>query len=361
MSNLKFQAGIAVPPGDTLKEILDDRNITQKELALRLGVTAKHVNKIINGTASISPEIALKLESVLGITARFWNNLEMKYQETKARLKEIPQVEAEVSILNKLPYDEAALFGWFPQTTDSREKVAHLRTFFRLASLENLELVQDVCFRKSEVFKANDYAVSLWLNQAENQALEIETEYYSSSKLKEMLLGLKKLTNRPLKASGTNLVELCASVGIALVFIPNLTGTHVNGATKWLENKKVMVAMSTKGVYEDIFWFSFFHEIGHVLQENKLVTFIDVEDTVGLNDLEKDADKFSSDFLIPKEQYKEFISDLGYKDVAKIRQFAEKIGVHIGILIGRLLHDKFILYNSPEYKSLERLRRKYKI
>jgi len=360
MSNKKFQAGIAIPPGETLKEVLDDKNITQKELALRLGVTPKHINKIINGTATISSDIALKLESVLGISASFWNKLEASYQETKARLRELPQIDEELSIAQSIPYNEISSLGWIADTKDKRERVKNLRSLLRVASLSNLPLVECALFRKSEAFKTNKYTLALWMNQAETLASDIETEPFNSSKLNDVLPNFKQLTNKPLKASKSNLIEICASVGIALVFIPTLSGTHVNGATKWLTSKKVMIAMSLKGAYEDIFWFTFFHEICHVLQANKSITFIDEEENTEIDDLETSADKFSTNFLISEEQYDEFISKSNYQDISNIRNFSEKLGIHIGIVIGRLLHDKLISYDSIQYKSFEKLRRKSK-
>jgi HTH-type transcriptional regulator/antitoxin HigA len=361
MSNEKFQAGIAIPPGETLKEVLDDQNITQKELALRLGVTPKHINKVINGSATISPDIALKLESVLGLPANFWNKLEMDYQETKARLRELPQLDEELWITQQIPYNEAANLGWLPHTNDKREKVKNLRSLFRVASLDNLSLVENALFRKSEAFRTNEYALALWMNQAEHLASEIDVDPYSSAGLNSVLPSLRKLTNKPFKASKLDLVKICASVGIALVFIPTIPGTHINGVTKWLTTNKVMVAMSAKGVYEDIFWFSFFHEIGHVLKEKKSIIFIDEEESIEIDDLEVDADNFSTDFLIPIDQYTSFISNSNYKEIMNIRNFSENINVHIGIVIGRLLHDNLISYDSIQYKSFEQLRRKFKI
>lgn len=125
------------------------------------------------------------------------------------------------------------------------------------------------------------------------------------------------LTKLPLKASIHKLSKLWASAGISLVIIPHISKTYINGATKWLSNDMAMIAISPKGGYEDIFWFTFFHELGHVLQEKKQAVFVDGEDYIN-DDSERDA-------------------------------------VNIGIIVSRLMKDGYIEYSN---KSFEQLRRK---
>lgn len=75
-------------PGDTLQEVLEDREMTQADLAERMGRPKKTVNEIIQGKTAITPETALQLERVLGVPASFWNNLERNYREHQARKEE---------------------------------------------------------------------------------------------------------------------------------------------------------------------------------------------------------------------------------------------------------------------------------
>ena len=72
---------IATPPGATIKEQLNDRNMSQKEFAARMDLSEKHVSKLINGEVQLTQEVALRLEMVLGVPAKFWNNLEAIYRE----------------------------------------------------------------------------------------------------------------------------------------------------------------------------------------------------------------------------------------------------------------------------------------
>ena len=72
---------IATPPGATIKEQLNDRGISQKEFATRMDMSEKHISKLVNGDMQLVPETAVKLEMVLGVPAKFWNNLETIYRE----------------------------------------------------------------------------------------------------------------------------------------------------------------------------------------------------------------------------------------------------------------------------------------
>lgn len=78
---LRSKSIIATPPGTTIKEQLEDRGMTQKDFAARMGMSEKHISQLINGDVRLTPETAEKLEMVFGIPARFWNNLEAIYQE----------------------------------------------------------------------------------------------------------------------------------------------------------------------------------------------------------------------------------------------------------------------------------------
>lgn len=348
-----FNPGIAIPPGETLQEVLDDREMSQKELADRMGVTPKHINKIIKGKAAISHEISIKLEHVLSIKASFWNNLENKYQEDKARLESIDDIDDEEKLLKSIPYNEIAKLGWVEKTESKLEKVFNLRRFFGVASLNNISTIQHAAFRKSKKYEANPYVIATWLNQAELLARKVETKAYNRNDLERTIPEFKKLTKLPAKAAIPKLKMLCSQIGIALVIIPHINKTYLNGVTKWISSDKAMIALSLKGAYEDIFWFTFFHELGHVIQEKKSELFIDGDEYVS-NELEIKADDFALNSLLKAEYYNDFVSNKYYLDKVQLRNFAEKNNIHIGIIVGRLMKDGYIEFKDPSYEQLRR-------
>jgi HTH-type transcriptional regulator/antitoxin HigA len=152
-----------------------------------------------------------------------------------------------------------------------------------------------------------------------------------------------------------NLPDFCSELGIALVFKPALKNTHVSGATRWLTPEKAMVALSDRFKTDDTFWFSFFHEIGHLILHGKRLTFLDENPNEG-NELllhgnsksdrkaapEIEADNFARNALIPDPVFNKFVSQTLTNDPGSIARFARKVGVSPGIVLGRLQHERIV-------------------
>lgn len=114
---------IAVPPGATIREQLEIRGMSQREFAKRMGMTEKHISHLINGKVELSQDVALRLESVLGVPAKFWNNLEAIYSEKVARATAENELEEDILIAKEFPYSKMATLGWVPPTRKAEEKV----------------------------------------------------------------------------------------------------------------------------------------------------------------------------------------------------------------------------------------------
>lgn len=101
---VRSRSYIATPPGATIKEQLNDRGMSQKEFAARMDMSEKHISRLINGEVAITPETALKLEMVLGIPAKFWNNLEAIYREKIVKAEDENAKDADAEIVRNFPY-----------------------------------------------------------------------------------------------------------------------------------------------------------------------------------------------------------------------------------------------------------------
>lgn len=345
MENKKeYKAVIAVHPGETLKEFLKNLDMTQTQLSERTGITQKHINEIINGKADISHSTSMKLEYALGMPASFWNNLQSNYDETIARIDAESSAEEELSIAKEIPYNEMQKYGFIDRAKDIYDKVDKLRSYFGVASLSFIPTTISGAFRKSDNTKTSAYALAAWIRRGEIEASNIEVETFNEKTLKSMIPEFRKLTNESPEYFIPKLKELCSSCGICLVLSPHLNKTYVQGVTKWINKDKVLLQLSFRQRYIDIFWFSFFHELGHIiLKHGKKETYIQYDKPQKDNPIEIQADEFASNTLIPLKEFNEFINNNNFSE-NDILEFSNKIGILPGIVVGRLQHDGVISY-----------------
>lgn len=345
---------IIIPPGETIKEKLHDLGMTQVEFAKRMKMTEKHISMLLNGKAPITPETALKLENVLGIPAYFWNKLEANYRAKLEILKQQEKIQKDISILKYIPYNEMANLGWIPKVKKPEEKINILQKFFGVSELSCIKDLLPALFRKSQKYEASAYALAAWLRKAEIEAYNINTLQFDKRILSSLIPEIRSFSNQDPMIFLPKLKELLSTCGIAFVLLPHLSKTHVQGAVKWLKHDKVLLALTNRYKYADIFWFSLFHEIGHILNGSKKEIYITGENLTDEN-IEKLADTFASNILIPEKEFQKFVSDKNnYLYAENIINFAHKIGIHPGIVVGRLQHEKLI-----DYKMHNNLRVKY--
>ena len=344
MKDRGYTPDIAIPPGETLLEAIEALGMSQTELAQRMGRPLKTINEIIKGKAAITPQTATELERVLGTPARFWLRLEMDYQEALARLKDQEAIEKDRPLLKRFPCSEMAKLGWIPPSRREKEKVHILRSFLGVATLSTLPNVEVAAYRKAKKVEATPEALSVWLRRGELLAQELDTAPFSNTGFSEALQEIRRLTRGPLKAAIKKMVELCAENGVAVVFVPHLPGTYVNGATRWLKSDKALVQLSIRKRVEDIFWFTFFHECGHILLHGKRDCFIDMDEDAR-SAKEKEADDFARDLLIPRSAFRRFTARDSFNDSC-VRAFAKKIEISEAVVVGRLQHEKLVPFAS---------------
>lgn len=342
-SEFKYEPDLVLPPGDTLAEVLEEAGMTQSELAKRTCLSTKHVNQIVKGAAPITPDTALLLELATGVRSRVWSNLEIAYREHVSRQEESASFLADADWLKLLPIKELIERGWIAASADPARLVRSVCQFFGVASRAAWEAMwaKPTAYRTSKAFKSAPGAVAAWLRIGEISAAEIDCEPYDRAGLLELLDDLRGLTVEPESAVAlSRLVELCATVGVAVVVEPEISGARINGAARWLTPDKALIQLSLRHRRNDIFWFTFFHEVGHVLHHSKRETFLNDEGPH--SGVEQEADAFAGQLLIPRS----FEADLaGVRSLDDARELAAKIGVAPGIVVGRLQHDQRWPYN----------------
>ncbi|MFA6131957.1 MAG: HigA family addiction module antitoxin [Patescibacteria group bacterium] len=357
MAETNFQPDKAIHPGKTLQETLDVLGMSQIDLAQRTELTTKTINEIIQGKNPITSETAMKLANVFGMDPNFWSNLQKNYDAQIAKLREDEHLKEESEYLIKFKcYKKLEELGFVPKVSGKKEKVKNLLNFFGISSLDLVCNVQQVAFRKHEQKKLEEESLAAWLRCGELEASKIDTAPFDEKKIQNSLQKLRGLTLEKAEAFESKLINECASFGVAVVFIPYFKNTYVCGATRWINPEKAMIQLSLKGGHSDIFWFTFFHELGHLLKHGKKGRFIEFEKNKIANIEEEQANKFASDVLIPPVEYARFKETRIFNDDT-IKKFAQKINVSAGIIAGRLAHD----YGSGKaYRNFEHLRSKIK-
>jgi addiction module HigA family antidote len=328
-------------PGDTILDLIEEKGWSQAEFAKRIAYTTKHVSQLINGKAPITEDTAMKLEHVLGSTARFWLNREVQYREVLARTAALAKLEDDVDWLKELPISHMVKFDWINKYTSKAQQVSECLSFFGVASVDswrNQYAGPLAAFRASDAFEKKTGAVAAWLRQGERVATEIATRPFDKKLFKETLLELRKLTAETEPSIFIpQLVDLCAKAGVAVVIEPAPAGCPISGATRWIAKDKALLMLSLRHKTNDHLWFSLFHEAGHLLLHGKKMLFLEM----GLDgDHEAEADKFARDFLIPPE-HRERLTMLGHTK-SDIINFAKEFGIAPGIVIGRMQKEKIL-------------------
>jgi HTH-type transcriptional regulator/antitoxin HigA len=329
----------ASPPGETLLELLEERRMSQRDLARRTGLSPKHVNKLLHGLVPLSADVAVRLERVTGVPANFWNRREANYRSDLERIRSKQDLSADVAWLQDFPVRELIEREVLPAgPADKASRVEQVLTWFGVASVDAWEDVyaELACaFRTSKVFEARPKALAAWLRLGEIAAEDIYCEPYDRKRLEAALPSLRGLTLTDPEVWRERIRDICAACGVAVVFIPELPGSRASGVARWLTPSKALIQLSFRYRTDDHLWFTFFHELAHVLRHGKTDVWIEAT-TSSDNPHEAEADSFARDTLIPRADAKELPT---LKTLDEVQRYADKIGIAPGIVAGRLQHD----------------------
>ena len=348
---------LIIHPGETLKEVLINKNMSQQELALRTGVTAKHISTILNGEKNISVSFANKLEYALGIDAAFWITLQTNYD------KEILAYED----LHAISNDELAIVKRFKQIiqyltqkdmvqfcVQEDETLLQLRKFFNVSNLTVIpRIAYCAAYRAQTKVNIDKYVLFGWQSICEHLTEKMEVSPVEEGEQSKYLLShledIKQCIKYPPHEFIPRLQQIFASCGIAFCVVPAFKGAPVQGFIKYMGNNKTILCMTFRQKRADIFWFTLFHEIGHIINGDAKQKFIDFESVE--NERELKADAFAQNILLDKQRYKLFKKQGNYS-LQAIIQFAEEQQVLPCIVVGRLKKEKILSWSA--YNSVQK-------
>jgi HTH-type transcriptional regulator/antitoxin HigA len=330
----------ATSPGETLQDLMEEQGLTQRELARRADLSPKHVNQLLHGLVSLSPAVAQRLELVTGMPARMWNQLEALYQSDLQRIQERRNLAEYSTWLDAMPVKVLRGRGILPENpADRASRVQQLLSFFGVASVSAWDDVYaglECQFRQSAAREVKPGAVAAWLRLGEIAAREVKCAPFDAKDLRSALPELRALTLDSPEVFIPKMQAICAARGIAVVFVEDVEGARASGVTRWLTPVKALIQLSFRYRTDDHLWFTFFHEVGHLLLHGKSDLWIEDGSSSGDDPREVEADCFSRDLLIPPS----LAVDLrNLKSKSTVIDFARRAGIAPGIVVGRLQHD----------------------
>lgn len=342
-----YEPDYTVHPGEILEETLEARGISKSDFSEKTDLSKKHVSLILNGKAPVTPESAIKFEHILGVKASIWLNLNTNYQLFYAREAERKGIQTKIAWAKRFPIKELTKRGFITKGLSETNIIKSLLEFFSVGSISAWEkqfrhLV--VQFRQSPSFEGSQEATAAWLQVGQNNAGQMDINVFDKDRFRKSLKGIRHLTHKDPEEFEPEMKELCANAGVALVFVPEFKKTHLSGAACWYSHNNAVIIMSLRHKSDDHFWFTFFHEAGHVILHKKSKIIVDGKN-LGGNKLDDEANNFSADFLIEPQDYNSFILNTPHITQQKIIEFARKINIAPGIVVGRLQKDGRLKYN----------------
>lgn len=353
MINSEFQPDWLSPPGSTINDLLERRGLSREEFAKQTGYSLERISHLLVGRLAITPDIAQVLECTVGGSAQFWLAREDQYRDEVARLQSKGDSTAARAWLGELPVRDMVKFGWIaPTRNDQKNKLEACLSFFDVSDVAEWrtkykDVMGAVAFRTSLSYQSQPGPVLAWLRYGELKASQSRCAVWNAKTLKAALPKMRGLTRvRDPKIFIPALKDLCAECGIALVIVRAPSRCHASGATRFISKDKAMMLLSFRHRSDDQFWFTFFHEIGHLLLHSRKALFIEDGSEVNQHE-EEEANSFSQKVLVP-EKFRQAVAKMALTKIA-IMRLAIKAGISRGILVGQLQHMNRLQPNQFNY------------
>lgn len=339
-------------PGMLLAVALQQRNLSQVDFAARAGLSPKHVNQVLKGSASLSPDAAVALERVLGVEASVWIGLDARWQEHRSRRRRRLELDQHTSWADRFPRQQLHERGFLPDPRSSASPVEDLLDLFGVADPAAFDRVWlqplQGGFRRAQKFRVDEVATATWLVIAERQTAARDLPSFNIAALRRAVPRLRSLTRLPIADGFIQARTLLAACGVALTFVPALPDSRICGATWWPALNRPIVALSERHHQDDIFWFTLFHEIAHLLLHPRREAFVEFGRNDDDDGRETEANEYAAAELIPAS-YNDTIVNA---TPTRLPEIAEGLGVGVSVVAGRRAHL------TGNWRSMSHYRRK---
>lgn len=344
------------PPGDTIVTILEQRELSIEEFARQVGLSEAGAQQVIEGKRIIDRDLARRLALTLGATEKFWIAREFDYRAAVSPPENM-RVESISQLIAKLPVKEMQSYGWIEQSQSEEGKISACLEFFNVSTFAQWQgryenAFQEAAYRRSTVHKSCEIATTAWLRQGEIETQRETVADWNPDVLQQQIDHLKRLTWFKSPALFLPKIKsLLAEAGVKFAIVRAPKGCTASGAVRIMPDDTPHIQLSFRFLADDQFWFSLFHEVGHLLLHFDLMPIIESSDTRE-SEIEREADEYAVSTIVPLE----FQDELHNLTASRfpIIAFAKKVGVAPGLIVGQLQHKGFIRYNQMQH-----LKRRY--
>jgi HTH-type transcriptional regulator/antitoxin HigA len=343
-----------VHPGKLLQRMLDERGWTHDEFAEIAGKTRATISQLISGKTRLMPDMAVVLAAAFtDTTATEWMKWDAAYRLHQVEHDVLNEVQRRARLYQVAPVRDMQKRGWIADTKEPDALERELKGFFGVESLDG-EIAFPVATRRAASLRQLNPAELAWCFRARQLAAALHlTGAFVPNRLDATAQKLRTLAAYPKEAR--HLATVLSAAGIRLVAVELLPGAKIDGAAFWLDEHSPVIAVSVRYDRIDAFWFTVMHEFSHVRHgdalsvdtdlvgdDSKATAMVLVED-----EQERRANDEAAAALVSPSELDSFIRRVGpLYAKTRIVQFAHRMKIHPGIIVGQLHHRGEISFRT---------------
>lgn len=350
-------------PGYFIREQMDLRNWTQEDMADIMGVSVKHINKILNNSQPLTLDISKILGEIFDTSPHYWINIDTGYRLWKTQEKSEKELAADVKgiIYERMPVNDMVKKGWLKPFKDVYNLKEQVLDFWDWKELDFSALDKQLpCLtRRSSAYNQYNASYALtWYRMAQKTAEKKKVAKYDPVKLKTLATKLHKYS---IMENGENkFIKELYKCGVIFFVLPHLLKTYLDGAAFYSGNNPVIV-YTARYHRTDNFWFTLAHEIAHILKHLKTKSEFILDDFTSKESdkLEDEANALASEYLLHNKFVPYLEPYMNYLSTEKVEKCSEKYEIHPAIIVGKLAHDGKVsyanqkLYNENVLESID--------
>lgn len=337
---------LIIHPGETIADILNDRGITQAELAVRTGVTPAYISNVISGKKAVSAKFALALEYALGVSKSFWMNLQAHYETELLEFNEPYTITDEERAVRD-DIQDAVRYLRSSELLSSRDSIDNtileLRRFLGVSNLVNLKETIRVSPFRIHGEQNNAYRLAAWARICEHLTNEdYPEEAFVPDSISSLFDELKHLMTDN-EAGEDDIKRILKRYGITVTTIHGYKDVPIKGFIVPRSNGSYQLVLSVADQYADTFWYSLFEQLGHICKGDTARTNVFIDCTA----YKKTLNPFTEDLLMSSVDYKLFINSKDFS-IESIEKFAVSQHIIPYIVINRLVSERRISRRSAD-------------